>query len=102
VSTTTALATSVNPSVFGQVVTFTAAVTGSGPTGSASFFDGADADYFQSLRGNASELWITLNRDLIGATNHLEVLPSCSPAPAPTIQASGPTTFCAGESVTLR
>jgi hypothetical protein len=61
----------------------------------------SDVDYFQSLRVNASELWITLNRDLLGATNHLEVLPSCSPAPAPTIQASGPTTFCAGGSVTL-
>ncbi len=60
-----------------------------------------DVDYFPSLRAGASELWITLNRDLVGATNHLEVLPACSPGPAPTIQASGPTTFCAGESVTL-
>jgi PKD domain len=61
----------------------------------------SDVDYFPSLRAGASELWITLNRDLLGATNHLEVLPSCSPVPTPTIQASGPATFCAGGSVTL-
>ncbi len=34
----------------------------------------ADADYFASLRPDANELWITLNRDLTGATNHLEIL----------------------------
>jgi hypothetical protein len=61
----------------------------------------SDVDYFPSLRAGASELWITLNRDLLGATNHLEVLPSCSPVPTPTIQASGLTTFCSGGSVTL-
>jgi hypothetical protein len=33
----------------------------------------ADADYFASLRSSANELWLTLNRDLTGATNHLEV-----------------------------
>jgi hypothetical protein len=55
----------------------------------------SDVDYFPSLRADASELWITLNRDLLGVTNHLEV---CGP---PTIQASGPATFCAGGSVTL-
>jgi PKD-like domain len=61
----------------------------------------SDVDYFPSLRADASELWITLNRDFLGATNHLEVLPSCSPVPTPTIQASGLTTFCSGGSVTL-
>jgi hypothetical protein len=38
----------------------------------------ADVDYFASLRPGANELWITLNRDLTGPTNRLEVL-----APAP-------------------
>ena len=33
-----------------------------------------DVDYFASLRPAASELWITLNRDLSGATNQLEIL----------------------------
>jgi len=39
----TALVSNINPSVFGQAVTFTATVTGSGPTptGMATFFDGA-------------------------------------------------------------
>ena len=60
-----------------------------------------DVDYFPSLRAGAAELWITLNVDLVGPTNHLEVLPACGQAPAPTIQASGPTTFCPGGSVML-
>jgi uncharacterized repeat protein (TIGR01451 family) len=34
----------------------------------------ADVDYFPSLRAAASELWITLNRDLSGPTNHLELV----------------------------
>lgn len=33
----------------------------------------ADADYFASLREDASELWITLNQNLTGAVNHLEI-----------------------------
>ena len=33
----------------------------------------ADADYFASLRPAATELWLTLNRDLSGATNHVEI-----------------------------
>jgi hypothetical protein len=41
VPTTTTLATSVTPSSLGSVVTFTATVTGSAPTGSVSFTDGA-------------------------------------------------------------
>jgi hypothetical protein len=40
-----------------------------------------DVDYFASLRPGASEVWITINRDLIGAVNHLEVLPSGPPPP---------------------
>ena len=33
----------------------------------------ADADYFASVRAAASELWLTLNRDLSGAVNRLEI-----------------------------
>jgi hypothetical protein len=40
-TTTTALTASPNPSVFGQSVTFTATVTGSGATGTVSFMEGA-------------------------------------------------------------
>jgi hypothetical protein len=39
--TTTALVSSLNPSLLGQTVTFTATVTGASPTGSVQFFDGA-------------------------------------------------------------
>lgn len=42
----------------------------------------ADADYFASLRPAASELWITLNRDLAGATNHLEISSVVAGVPA--------------------
>jgi hypothetical protein len=34
-----------------------------------------DVDYFPSLRPAANELWITLNQDLSGATNHLQIVP---------------------------
>jgi hypothetical protein len=34
-----------------------------------------DVDYFPSLRAGSSELWITLNSNLSGATNHLVVTP---------------------------
>ncbi len=44
----------------------------------------ADADYFASLRNVASEYWITLNRDLTGPTNHLEILGGAGVLPAPT------------------
>jgi len=33
-----------------------------------------DVDYFPSLRSAQNELWITLNSDLGGATNHLQVI----------------------------
>ncbi|MFO1517823.1 MAG: hypothetical protein U1F22_12955 [Lysobacterales bacterium] len=35
----------------------------------------ADVDYFASRRAGANELWLTLNRDLAGAGNRLEILP---------------------------
>jgi hypothetical protein len=40
-TTTTAVTSSLDPSVFGQSVTFTATVTGSSPTGTIQFLDGA-------------------------------------------------------------
>lgn len=59
----------------------------------------ADVDYYASLRAAASELWITLGANLSGASNRIEINPSG--AAKPTINASGPTTFCSGGSVTL-
>src|SRR5258708_2507301 len=44
----------------------------------------ADADYYASLRASSNELWITLNRDLSGATNHLQILTAGGVPPAPT------------------
>ncbi|MFL6246468.1 MAG: fibronectin type III domain-containing protein [Thermoanaerobaculia bacterium] len=44
----------------------------------------ADADYFASLREEASELWITLNADLSGAVNHLEIAGAGGGPAAPT------------------
>lgn len=35
----------------------------------------ADADYFPSLRAGTNELWLTLNRDLSGAANQLQLQP---------------------------
>src|SRR5262249_50003838 len=34
-----------------------------------------DVDYFPSLRTDANELWITLNRDVSGANNRLQIAP---------------------------
>jgi hypothetical protein len=34
-----------------------------------------DVDWFPSVRSDAQELWITLNRDLAGANNRIEVVP---------------------------
>jgi hypothetical protein len=49
----------------------------------------ADVDYFPSLRAPFNELWITLNRDLSGASNHLEILSSaCAPVPATPVVAA--------------
>ena len=35
----------------------------------------ADVDYFPSLRAGANELWLTLNRDLGGAANRVQLQP---------------------------
>ena len=45
----------------------------------------ADVDYFASLRPAASELWITLNRDVTGAANHLEIAATLAIDTTPTI-----------------
>lgn len=34
-----------------------------------------DQDWFPSLRAGSNELWITLDRDLVGATNHVVITP---------------------------
>ena len=54
----------------------------------------SDVDYFASLRPGASELWITLNRNLTGGANRLEILTSaCAPVPpTPVISAPGSAT----------
>ncbi|HEX3068015.1 MAG TPA: fibronectin type III domain-containing protein, partial [Thermoanaerobaculia bacterium] len=44
----------------------------------------ADIDYFASVRTGANELWITLNRDLTGAANHLEITGAAGALSAPT------------------
>jgi hypothetical protein len=46
-----------------------------------------DVDYFASRRTSPDELWVTLNRDLTGATNHLEIVASCAAAPASEVAA---------------
>ena len=55
-STTTALASSHNPSVVGQGVTFTATVSGSTPTGSVQFFDGATSLGTGTVSGGVATL----------------------------------------------
>jgi len=56
-STTTALTSSLNPSVFGQQVTFTATVSpSSGPTGTVQFFDGAISLGSVALSGGSATL----------------------------------------------
>ncbi len=56
-----------------------------------------DVDAFVSLRASASELWVTLNRDLTGASNHLEILSSaCAPVPATPV-VSAPAGAVAGQ-----
>jgi hypothetical protein len=68
-------------------------------------FNGAtlvqDADYFPSLRAGSLELWITINRNLIGATNRLEIVPAPAAAfPALSLQINAPS-FGANQALTL-
>ena len=55
--TTTALASSLNPSLQGQGVTFTATVTGASPTGTVQFRDGATVLGTVALVGNTATLF---------------------------------------------
>jgi len=48
----------------------------------------ADADYYASLRPSATELWLTLNASLSGATNHLQITSSAAGAPAAPVNVS--------------
>jgi Bacterial Ig-like domain (group 3)/Autotransporter beta-domain/IPT/TIG domain len=55
-ATTTTLSSSLNPSSFGQPVTFSARVTGSSPTGAVTFLDGATAIGSVTLAGGTAAL----------------------------------------------
>jgi hypothetical protein len=68
-ATTTALTSSVNPSVYGQPVTFTATVSGSGgtPTGTVTFKDGAATLGTGALNGSGVAVFST---SALGAGNH--------------------------------
>jgi len=54
VATTTSLSSSLNPSSFGQAVTFSAKVTGSSPSGTLTFLDGGTAIGSVTLAGGAA------------------------------------------------
>jgi hypothetical protein len=60
-TTTTTIASSVNPSVFGQPVTFTATVSGSGgtPTGTVTFFDGGSNIGTGTLSGGTTSITVS-------------------------------------------
>lgn len=59
VSSSVTLASSANPSTFGQSVTFTATVTGSSPTGTVTFKDGATVLGTGTLNGSGQATFIT-------------------------------------------
>ena len=62
VSTTTAVISSINPSVFGQTVVLTATITGAGgptPTGNVIFVDGTTTLGTVALNGNSQALFVT-------------------------------------------
>jgi hypothetical protein len=68
-ASTTTLASSVNPTVFGQSVTFTAMVTGSGsgtPTGTVTFLDGGASIGSVTLSGGKA----TLTKSNLTVANH--------------------------------
>jgi hypothetical protein len=58
-STTTTLGSSLNPSSFGQAVTFTATVTGSSPTGTVTFYDGGTQIGTGTLSGGIATFTIS-------------------------------------------
>jgi len=88
-STTTTVASSANPSSVGQAVTFTATVTGSTPTGTVTFFDGATALGTGTLSGAGTATFttsaLTLGNHAITAKYNGDA--NNSPAPRGAIQA---------------
>ena len=64
--TTTAATSSLNPSMFGQVVTFKATVSGANPTGTIQFLDGATL----LASGTLSGAQATLATDLLAQGSH--------------------------------
>ena len=112
--TTTVLSSSLNPSIFGQAVTFTASVTGFGPTGLVTFTDGATVLGTATLAGGSAMLTTSaltggahsITATYAGDTNNL---PSASnlvsqvvqPAPSTTTLSSAPNPSTAGQSVTF-
>ncbi len=109
VATTTSLTSSLNPSVFGKAVTFTATTSGSGPTGTVQFFDGATNIGSASLSGGMATLTITAlavgthpisavygsNANNLGSTSNTvnqvvsAVAPQSGSTPIPTVDAWG-------------
>jgi hypothetical protein len=65
-ATSISLASSQNPSSFGQPVTFTATVTGAAPTGTVAFFDGGAQIGSVTLSGSAT----TLTTSALSVGNH--------------------------------
>lgn len=65
-STVTVVSSSTNPSTYGTSVTFTATVTGSSPTGSVEFFDGAASIGSGALAGGSG----SVTTSLLGAATH--------------------------------
>jgi len=114
VTTTTSLSSTLNPSIFGQAVTFNSTVTGAAPTGTVTFKDGAATLCATTLAsGSASCTTSALSTgshsvtvDYAGDTNNL---PSTSAVTTQLVNASPTTTTLSvtpanplpGQSVTL-
>jgi len=94
-ATATALNSSLNPSVFGQSVTFTATVTGTSPTGTVQFFDGAASLGVVALAGNTATLvtsTLAVGTHPITAvySGDADDLTSTSPAVSQAVNPAGP------------
>jgi hypothetical protein len=84
-STVTTVGASPNPSTAGQVVTFTATVSGASPTGTVTFFDGGTSMGVATLSGGQATLAVSsliLGSHFIGARYNGDAsnTPSTSPA----------------------
>lgn len=108
-SSTTALSSAVNPSVFGQAVTFTATVAAfapaSGqPTGTVTFFNGATSLGSATLAGGVAMLTtsaLTIGNNSVTAVyaGDSNFATSTSPAVTQSVQAAGTTTTMLGASI---